>query len=93
MLQDPLFRESYAPNGTLLGLGDTCYRKRFANTLETLAREGADAFYSGPMAVNIAAAAYARGGILSTADLANYTALLRTPAVRLRVIRRSPAPC
>ena len=77
----------------MLGLGDTCYRKRFANTLETLAREGADAFYSGPIAVNTAAAAYARGGILSTADLANYTALLRTPAVRLHVPRRYPVLC
>lgn len=31
------------------------------------------------MAVNTAAAAYARNGILTTADLANYTAIIREP--------------
>jgi gamma-glutamyltranspeptidase / glutathione hydrolase len=80
LLQDPLFRETYAPNGTLVGLGDTVYRKRYANTLETIAREGPDAFYTGPIATNIASAAWARGGILTTDDLKNYTAILRTPA-------------
>lgn len=30
---NPLFAESYAPNGTALVEGDVCYRKRYANTL------------------------------------------------------------
>jgi gamma-glutamyltranspeptidase/glutathione hydrolase len=80
LVNDPLWAETYAPNGTILGLGDTVYRKRYANTLETIAKNGADAFYTGPIATNIAEAAYLRNGIITTHDLANYTAILRTPA-------------
>jgi gamma-glutamyltranspeptidase/glutathione hydrolase len=80
LLQDPLFRETHALNGTLVGLGDTVYRPRLADTSETLAKHGADAFYTGCIASNIASAAWARGGILTTDDLKNYTAILRTPA-------------
>ncbi|KAK7059876.1 gamma-glutamyltranspeptidase [Favolaschia claudopus] len=65
---DPLWAEVYAPNGTLLREGDTAYRKH-----------GADVFYNGRIAVNTAEAAYARGGILTTHDLANYTAIIREP--------------
>ncbi|KAJ7138819.1 gamma-glutamyltranspeptidase [Mycena filopes] len=79
ILADPLWAEVYAPNGTLLKLGDTVYRKRYADTLETIANNGADAFYKGKIAVNTAEAAFARGGILTTHDLANYTALIREP--------------
>lgn len=60
MLNDPLWAETYAPNGTLLKEGDTCYRKRYANTLEKISWYGPDAFYKGEIAVNTAAAAHAR---------------------------------
>jgi len=80
LLEDPLFAETYAPNGTLAKLGDTIKRTRFARTLQTLAEEGPDAFYEGPIAVNIASATWARGGILTVHDLKNYSAILRTPA-------------
>lgn len=76
---DPLWAEAYAPNGTLLKQGDTAYRKRYANTLETIALQGADAFYTGPIAENIVSTAQARGGIITLDDLKNYTALTRTP--------------
>lgn len=42
---DPGMREVFAPNGTLLREGDTCYRYKYADTLEKVARDGADAFY------------------------------------------------
>ncbi|KDQ59696.1 hypothetical protein JAAARDRAFT_175189 [Jaapia argillacea MUCL 33604] len=80
LTQDPLWAEVYAPNGTLLSLGDTVYRKRYANTLEKLSIYGADYFYKGELAVNTAEAAYSRGGILNTSDLANYTAIVRKPS-------------
>ncbi|EPQ58687.1 gamma-glutamyltransferase [Gloeophyllum trabeum ATCC 11539] len=80
LTHDPLWAEVYAPNGTLLKQGDTVYRKRYANTLEKLSIYGADYFYKGELAVNTAEAAYARGGILTTADLANYTAIIRKPS-------------
>ncbi|KAF8587807.1 gamma-glutamyltranspeptidase [Ramaria rubella] len=77
---DSLWAEVYAPNGTLLKQGDTCYRKRYADTLEKISEHGADYFYSGKMAANTAEAALSRGGILTTSDLANYTAIIRKPA-------------
>ncbi|KAF8526584.1 gamma-glutamyltranspeptidase [Hysterangium stoloniferum] len=80
LTKDPLWAEVYAPNGTLLKQGDICFRKRYADTLEKISEHGADIFYHGEIAVNTAAAAYARGGILTTSDLANYSAIIRKPA-------------
>lgn len=54
----------------------------FADTLERIAREGADAFYTGPLAAAVVAAVRTdpRGaGRLSLADLAGYRARLRAP--------------
>jgi len=50
-----------------------------AATLRLLARKGPRAFYAGPLAAKIAAAAQASGGILSEADLASYRPLVREP--------------
>lgn len=44
-----------------------------------IAELGADAFYTGKIATNIAEAAHARGGIITTHDLANYSAIIREP--------------
>lgn len=35
-VNDSLFAESYAPNGTIAKLGDTIYRKRYAAALEDM---------------------------------------------------------
>ncbi|KAF9074615.1 gamma-glutamyltranspeptidase [Rhodocollybia butyracea] len=77
--EDAIWAESYAPNGTILGEGDICHRKRYANTLETIAKRGVDTFYNGEIAVNIASTVYQNNGILTTADLSNYTAIIRQP--------------
>ncbi|KAJ7069928.1 gamma-glutamyltranspeptidase [Mycena amicta] len=79
LLSNPLWAEVYAPNGTIAKLGDTVYRKRYAKTLQTIALKGADAFYHGPIAENTSKAALSTGGILTTDDLAKYTAILREP--------------
>ncbi|KAJ7126463.1 gamma-glutamyltranspeptidase [Mycena crocata] len=79
LLADPLWAETYAPNGTVAVKGDVLYRKRYARTLSLLAKHGADYFYHGALAANTSAAALARGGILTPADLANYTAIIRAP--------------
>ena len=82
IVDDPLWAESYAPNGTVLTEGQVCFRKRYANTLERISWYGAPYFYEGEMAVNTAYAARARGGILTTADLANYSVEIR-PTVNI----------
>ena len=76
---NPLFAESYAPNGTALVEGDTCYRLRYANTLEKIANSSADIFYEGEIAQGIVDACQETGGIMTLEDLANYKAIERTP--------------
>lgn len=44
ILDDPLWAEVYAPNGTALVEGDICYRKRYADTLEKISWYGPDWF-------------------------------------------------
>ncbi len=53
-------------------------RPELARTLRLLGRDP-DAFYRGPLAARIAAAARARGGVLSEADLAAYRVREREP--------------
>ncbi|KAJ3716028.1 gamma-glutamyltranspeptidase [Lentinula raphanica] len=77
--QNAIWAESYAPNGTVLVEGDICYRKRYADTLEKIAKEGADAFYTGEIAINTASTAYQSNGIMTTNDLAGYKAIVRQP--------------
>ncbi|KAK6393785.1 hypothetical protein LTR65_002162 [Meristemomyces frigidus] len=68
------------PFGTLLGLGDTITRKRYADTLETIAKRGPDAFYTGPIAEATINTIQANGGIMTLEDLKNYTVAIRPPA-------------
>lgn len=48
----PEWRADFAPNGTLVREGDIIRRPNLANTLETIAKEGADAFYTVSIDVN-----------------------------------------
>lgn len=77
-----MFAEVYAPNGTLLGIGDMCYRKTYAYTLEALANEGADLFYANSsIASNIIKAVQERNGIMTADDLAGYEVIIREPGM------------
>lgn len=40
LVNDPAWAIDFAPNGTLLGLGDTITRRRYADTLEAIAKRG-----------------------------------------------------
>ena len=71
--------------GTPRTAGETLRNARLAATLRTIAKDGADAFYTGPIADDIAAAV--RGhignpGVLTPADIAGYRAPSRTPLCR-----------
>ena len=59
--------------------GDHIALDDLAATLDTIAREGEDGFYAGPIARAIAAEVQADGGRMTTADLANYRAVEREP--------------
>lgn len=70
---EPSWALDFCPNGTLVGLGDVITRKRYADTLETIANKGPDAFYSGAIAETTIAALQAANGTMTLEDLANYT--------------------
>lgn len=80
LTKNPTWALDFAPNGTRLGLGDTITRRRYADTLETIANHGADAFYSGPLAEAMIAALAADNGTMTMEDLRNYTVAIRDVA-------------
>lgn len=69
--------DAYRP--AVLGQADIHRQPALAHVLDRIAEQGADAFYRGPVARNLAAAAQSAGGVLSEADLAAYE--VRTPRV------------
>ncbi|KAJ5092017.1 hypothetical protein NUU61_006887 [Penicillium alfredii] len=77
LTKDPTWAIDFAPNGTRLGLGDTITRKRLANTLETIANHGADAFYTGKMAKAMIAAVQRTNGTMTLNDLRDYRLAFR----------------
>lgn len=81
-MNDTNWRESYAPNGTILGVGDTCYRRKFADTLEYIANNGPDSFYANTnISRNIVKKVQETGGIMTEADLAGYKAIVKEPSM------------
>lgn len=64
--------EMFAPNGKIVAAGDTLKNPQLAETLRTLANEGAAAFYRGTLAEKIIADQRAHGGLITAADMAAY---------------------
>ena len=79
LVDDPAWAIDFAPNGTLIKLGDHMTRKRYADTLETIASEGAHAFYTGAIAKATIAAIQAANGTMTMEDLRNYSVAIREP--------------
>ncbi|KAI4594422.1 hypothetical protein KJ359_008210 [Pestalotiopsis sp. 9143b] len=77
---DPSWAIDFAPHGHRVQLNDTMTRKRYADTLEVISKEGADAFYTGAIANATIAALKASNGTMTMEDLANYTVALREPS-------------
>lgn len=77
LTEDPTWALDFAPNGTIVQQGQTMYRKRYADTLETISEEGVDVFYKGAMADATIAAIQAANGTMTAGDLANYTIAVR----------------
>jgi gamma-glutamyltranspeptidase/glutathione hydrolase len=68
-------------DGTPLVAGERWQQPALAATLELLARDGAQAFYRGPLADRMASAVQAMGGLWTREDLAGYRAIAREPIV------------
>jgi gamma-glutamyltranspeptidase/glutathione hydrolase len=74
---DETWAIDFAPNGTRLGLGDTITRKRYANTLESIADFGPNVFYHGALANATITALQKSNGTMTLADLADYNITIR----------------
>ena len=72
------------PDGTRYVAGDTLRNPAYADTIATLARDGAEALYSGPLAQAIVDTVHEapRPGSLTTADLATYRPIAREALCR-----------
>jgi gamma-glutamyltranspeptidase / glutathione hydrolase len=69
----------FKPDGSALSSGDRLVQSDLADSLESIARDGPRAFYEGPIAQKLAAAAQAAGGVMVVDDLKAYHAIERTP--------------
>lgn len=79
LVNEPTWAIDFAPNGTRLGLGDTITRRRYADTLETISKRGAAAFYTGPIANATIQALQRANGTMTLDDLKNYMVAIRKP--------------
>ncbi|KAI0449036.1 gamma-glutamyltranspeptidase [Xylaria acuta] len=77
LVEDPSWAQDFAPNGTLLTLGETMHRKRYAETLQKVAKNGAGVFYTGEIAEATIATIQKYNGTMTLEDLAEYQAIMR----------------
>ncbi|RYP33968.1 hypothetical protein DL767_004489 [Monosporascus sp. MG133] len=80
LTDDPTWAVDFAPTGSRVQLGGTMTRKRYADTLEVIANEGADAFYTGSIAEATIAELTKQNGTMTLDDLKNYNVAIREPA-------------
>ncbi len=66
-------------DGRAWAVGDTMMLPDLAKTLQTIAEEGADAFYQGKIADQLVAQMQHGNGLITKEDLASYQAKLREP--------------
>ncbi len=81
--------------GAAFKSGDRLMQRNLAATLRSISAGGAQAFYQGPIAVAVAAAAQANGGLLTKQDFAAYTVTESAPiscAYRGYTILSAPPP-
>ena len=72
LAQFPGFADTFLPGGKAPSKGELFKNPKLANTLQTLARDGRDAFYKGQIAHIIAEFMQANDGYLSYEDLASH---------------------
>ncbi len=72
-------RKIFFRNGRPLHAGETLRNPDLARSMKLISRDGARAFYDGPIGAAIAAEAKAHGGLITAADLKNYQVVERAP--------------
>jgi gamma-glutamyltranspeptidase / glutathione hydrolase len=85
----------WAPEGRVLREGELLRNFELADALERLGSDGAEPFYRGEIAEAVCEWLYARGGAVSAAELASYSAIEREPvsvAYRDRTVLTNPPP-
>ena len=92
--QDPAAAATYLPNGRAPHAGEVFTNPPLARTLTRLVREGAESFYRGPIARDIASALSPLGGWLDGVDLdahsSDWVTPLRTTFRGLEVLELPP---
>ncbi|XP_019637038.1 PREDICTED: gamma-glutamyltranspeptidase 1-like [Branchiostoma belcheri] len=89
------FKKVFAPNDRLFTAGQKMTRPDLADTLQQIAENGADAFYTGPIAESVVTAAHNTGGVITAQDLADYQALHKptlNTTYKSSYILTTPAP-
>jgi gamma-glutamyltranspeptidase/glutathione hydrolase len=71
---DPAAARTFLPSGRAPAMGEIFVNPRLAHSLALIARDGAAAFYTGPIAQAIAADMHSRDGLITRQDLAGHTA-------------------
>lgn len=79
LFRQPNIAAIFARHGHFYRAGEVLKQPELARTLQLVARDGADAFYRGPIAKAIVAASQAHGGILTLDDFARYRAEQSAP--------------
>lgn len=94
MGQWPATRAIFWRDGKPLQQGDTLVQRDLAESMRLIARQGADAFYQGPIGDKIVAEMSRHGGLITADDLRGYRVVERAPIVGLyrgyRVVTMPP---
>ncbi|TEB06228.1 gamma-glutamyltranspeptidase [Coprinellus micaceus] len=81
MLENSDWSDVFAPEGRFLKEGEVIRRVNLSRTLATIAEDGPDAFYKGPIAGSILEKIQQTGGIMTQSDLDHYKVKVR-PALQ-----------
>ncbi len=79
LANDPESRRIFQKAGTFYDVGERLVQPELAQTLERIAKNGANEFYEGETAKHLADEMARHGGLVSLADLRDYKAIERVP--------------